>query len=49
MKLKELCSLIKNSNNKQNSLILKKKVMSKLGLTTEDILDMKIVDKLKKW
>lgn len=47
MKLKELLSKSKNAINKQSIWNPKKRKLKEVGLTEEDILNMKISKKLK--
>jgi len=49
VRLKDLFNKTINKNNKEVSLHLKKKRLCELDLDIDDILDIKIKDKLNKW
>ena len=49
MKLKDFVNLKKNSSNNQISLDIQKKKIKALGMSTDDILNMKIQKEKIKW
>lgn len=49
MKLKDIVNRVKNSSNNQSVWNPKKRVLKEWGLSEEDILDLEIPKKNKKW
>jgi len=49
IRLKDLFNKTVNKNNKEISLHLKKKELCKMDIDIDDLLNMKIKDKVDKW
>jgi len=49
MKLKDLVSVVKNSNNKQINFNLKKKKIRSLGMSEDDLLNITIDKKISRF